>query len=55
VFDLVEAVADSKATVLITGQSGTGKSLIARAIHHRSNRRDAPFRNSVRYWLNQIF
>ena len=43
VFDLIEAVADSKATVLITGQSGTGKSLIARAIHHRSDRMEQPF------------
>ncbi|HLL90567.1 MAG TPA: sigma-54 dependent transcriptional regulator [Tepidisphaeraceae bacterium] len=43
VFDLVEAVADSRTTVLMTGESGTGKSLVARAIHHRSNRRDKPF------------
>jgi len=43
VFDLVEAVADTPTTVLITGESGTGKSLIARAIHQRSNRRDKPF------------
>jgi DNA-binding NtrC family response regulator len=43
VFDMIEAVADSKATVLITGQSGTGKSLIARSIHHRSDRADKPF------------
>ena len=43
VFELVEAVADSKATVMISGQSGTGKSLIARAIHQRSDRRDKPF------------
>jgi len=43
VFDLIEAVADSKATVLITGKSGTGKSLIARAIHHRSDRSGKPF------------
>lgn len=43
VFDLVQAVADSKTTVLITGESGTGKSLIARAIHHRSPRRQQPF------------
>jgi len=43
VFDLVEAVADSRTTVLMTGESGTGKSLIARAIHHRSSRRDKPF------------
>jgi len=43
IFDLVGAVADSRTTVLITGESGTGKSLIARAIHHRSPRRDKPF------------
>jgi len=42
-FDLVEAVADSKTTVLMTGESGTGKSLIARAIHHRSSRHNKPF------------
>ncbi len=43
IFDLVEAVADSKATVLISGQSGTGKSLIARGIHHQSDRMEKPF------------
>ena len=43
IFDLVEAVADSRTTVLMTGESGTGKSLIARAIHHRSSRRDKAF------------
>jgi DNA-binding NtrC family response regulator len=42
-FELVESVADSKTTVLITGESGTGKSLIARAIHHRSDRQGKPF------------
>lgn len=42
-FEVIDSVADTKATVLITGQSGTGKSLIARAIHQRSIRRDAPF------------
>ena len=42
-FDLIDNIADTKATVLITGESGTGKSMIARAIHQRSNRRDAPF------------
>jgi two-component system response regulator AtoC len=42
-FDLVEAVAESKTTVLMTGESGTGKSLVARAIHFRSPRRDKPF------------
>jgi DNA-binding NtrC family response regulator len=43
VFDLVEAVADSRTTVLMSGESGTGKSLLARAIHHRSPRRAKPF------------
>jgi transcriptional regulator with PAS, ATPase and Fis domain len=42
-FDLIDTVADSPTTVLIQGQSGTGKSLTARAIHHRSARREAPF------------
>jgi DNA-binding NtrC family response regulator len=43
IFDLVEAVADGRTTVLMTGESGTGKSLLARAIHHRSPRRTKPF------------
>lgn len=43
VYDMVESIADTKATVLITGESGTGKSLIARAIHRQSARRDKPF------------
>jgi len=43
IFDLIDAVADTPATVLIEGQSGTGKSLVARAIHHHSNRREGPF------------
>jgi len=43
VFDMVNSVADTKATVLITGESGTGKSMIARAMHRRSSRRDKPF------------
>lgn len=42
-FDLIESVADSRTTVLIQGESGTGKSLIARSIHHHSDRRDKPF------------
>jgi len=43
IFDVIDAVADTKATVLVTGESGTGKSLVARAIHRRSGRRDKPF------------
>jgi DNA-binding NtrC family response regulator len=42
-FELIEAVAPSRTTVLMTGESGTGKSLVAHAIHHRSPRRDKPF------------
>ncbi|UCD28293.1 MAG: sigma-54-dependent Fis family transcriptional regulator [Planctomycetota bacterium] len=43
IFDLIESVAESRTNVLIQGESGTGKSLIARAIHHRSDRSDHPF------------
>jgi DNA-binding NtrC family response regulator len=42
-YELIEAVAPSRTTVLMTGESGTGKSLVAHAIHHRSPRRDKPF------------
>ncbi len=43
VFDLIESVADSKTTILILGESGTGKSMIARAIHAHSRRQEKPF------------
>ncbi|NOY78011.1 MAG: sigma-54-dependent Fis family transcriptional regulator [Calditrichaeota bacterium] len=43
VFEIVEMVAQSRATVLIRGASGTGKELIARAIHYHSGRRNKPF------------
>jgi PAS domain S-box-containing protein len=42
-FDILPRVAESNSTVLIEGSSGTGKELIARAIHNLSPRRDAPF------------
>ena len=43
VFEVIESVADTKATVLVSGESGTGKSMIARAIHRRSDRAGKPF------------
>ena len=43
VFEVIEAIADTKTTVMITGESGTGKTLIARAIHYNSSRRNGPF------------
>ena len=43
VFEVIEAVADSKTTILMTGESGTGKSMLARAIHYRSSRKAGPF------------
>ena len=42
-FDLVESVADTRANVLILGESGTGKTMTGRAIHQLSSRRDKPF------------
>jgi two-component system, NtrC family, response regulator len=43
IYQLIEKVAPSKATVLITGDSGTGKELIARSIHFNSPRQEQPF------------
>ncbi len=42
IYDFIEKVADTDGTVLITGASGTGKELIARAIHYNSSRSDKP-------------
>ena len=42
-FDLVAAVADSEANILIQGENGTGKELIANALHYHSRRAKGPF------------
>jgi sigma-54-specific transcriptional regulator len=41
--ELIERVAPSEATVLINGETGTGKELVARHVHARSNRKTGPF------------
>ncbi len=43
VFAMVHKVAGSEATVLLRGESGTGKTMVAKAIHHNSSRKDEPF------------
>ncbi len=43
ILDLINRVANSKATVLIEGESGTGKELVARALHYHSSRKDNLF------------
>jgi Nif-specific regulatory protein len=43
VFALAQRVANSNATVLLRGESGTGKSMVAKALHHNSSRAKKPF------------
>ncbi len=43
IFDLIDKVADCDSTILINGETGTGKGLVARAIHNKSRRRTKPF------------
>ncbi|MGM0428421.1 MAG: sigma-54-dependent transcriptional regulator [Thermodesulfobacteriota bacterium] len=43
VYDLIDKVASSTASLLITGPSGTGKELIAKAVHYQSPRKHRPF------------
>jgi DNA-binding NtrC family response regulator len=43
IYSLIEQVAPSSASVLLTGDSGTGKELVARTLHQKSPRRDKPF------------
>jgi transcriptional regulator with PAS, ATPase and Fis domain len=43
VFDFVKVIADSDSNVLVVGETGTGKELVANLIHHSSKRRRQPF------------
>lgn len=43
IFDMIMTVAPQSSRVLITGETGTGKELVARAIHENSSRKDEPF------------
>jgi len=43
IFRLIEKVADSDSTIIIQGETGTGKGLVAKAIHENSYRKDKPF------------
>ena len=42
IYDMVQVVAETDTTVLITGKSGTGKELVARALHYNSRRKNKP-------------
>jgi DNA-binding NtrC family response regulator len=43
ILETIEAVKDSTSSVFISGETGTGKEVVARALHYRSNKREAPF------------
>jgi two-component system response regulator PilR (NtrC family) len=43
IYEMIDAVAETDSTVLISGNSGTGKELVARALHYKSNRKNKPF------------
>jgi len=43
IYELIERAAEFKTTVLVTGESGVGKEVVARAVHGLSNRSDEPF------------
>ncbi len=43
VFELIQSVATARSTIMITGSSGSGKEMVARAVHYASNRAEKPF------------
>jgi DNA-binding NtrC family response regulator len=43
IYDLIERISDTSSNVLLTGESGTGKDLVAKAIHFNGLRKDGPF------------
>ena len=43
IFRVIDKIADSDSTIIIHGESGTGKGLVARSIHHNSYRKNKPF------------
>ena len=43
IFEMIKAVSDTDSTVLISGNSGTGKELVAKALHYNSKRSNRPF------------
>lgn len=43
IFDMIQTVAETDSSVLITGKSGTGKELVARSLHYKSKRQGKPF------------
>ena len=43
VYDMIQTVAETDSSVLITGKSGTGKELVARSLHSKSKRQNKPF------------
>lgn len=43
IYDMIDTVAETESTVLISGKSGTGKELVARSLHFKSKRKNKPF------------
>ena len=53
IFGVLEQIAPSDAPVLLEGETGTGKDVLARSIHDKSARRDSPFRGGG-LWCHQL-